>query len=322
MIGHEHARILAALPEANLLACCDIDPDRHDSVPVGVSFLTDLQQTLGLAGLEAVWVCTPQHLHRPIVEQALALDLAVFCEKPIAHSLEDADAMIATAESSRGVLVIGHTLRFDPDYLAAREAVARGDIGNIVQMAARWNAPDYEGRIISGRTTVPLEMMIHDIDIFRWLAGPVERVYAEASPIPIVGPGPDAAVGTLRFRSGAVGILDHNWIMASETGIASDHRLAVFGTAGSVYVEFRDPPTWVFSPKGVRREQTTYSAHPRGIPSGALATEDRYFLRSIRNGSEWPITLSDARAALACAVALNESSATSRPVLVSEIAAS
>jgi predicted dehydrogenase len=317
MIGTEHAAILAASAEAELVACCDTDPARQEAVPPGVAFETDLEATLASPGLEAVFVCTPQHLHRPVVERALAAGLAVFCEKPIAASLADADAMIRAASASAGPLVIGHTLRFSPEYIAVHDAVSNGEIGTIVHMAARWNAPDFEGRIISGRTTIPQEMMIHDIDVMRWLAGDVDRVYAEASTHPVVGPGPDAMVATLRFRSGAIAVLDHNWIMASGSGLESDHRLAVFGSAGSAFVENRDTPAVVYGSGGARQLHTTYRSQPNGIPFGALPTEDRYFLRSVRDGRPWPISLAAARAALACAVALDESASRGQPVPVS-----
>jgi len=316
MVGTEHAAILEACAQADLVACCDTNPERRESAPTGVVFHTDLDTTLSTPGLEAVFVCTPQHSHRAVVEEALARGLAVFCEKPMASRLEDADAMIAAATTRSSVLVIGHTLRFSPDYLAVHEAVSRGDIGTVVHMAARWNAPDFEGRIISGRTTVPQEMMIHDIDIMRWLAGGVERVYAEPYKLPIAGPGPDAMVATLRFLSGAVGVLDHNWIMPSASGLESDHRLAVFGSDGSAFVEYRDAPTVVFGAGSPSFKRTTYHSHPTGIPYGAMPTEDRYFLSSVRDGRPWPISLADARAALACALALDESARTGEPVTV------
>jgi predicted dehydrogenase len=148
MVGGVHAAILHACAEADLLACCDTDPAREEVTPGGVAFHTDLDATLATPGLEAVFVCTPQHLHRPVVEQALGRGLAVFCEKPMASTLEDADAMIRAAEAAPSVLVIGHTLRFSPDYVAVHEAVSGGEIGAVVHMAARWNAPDFEGRII------------------------------------------------------------------------------------------------------------------------------------------------------------------------------
>ncbi len=318
MAGAEHAEVLAALPEAELVACCDVDPARRDAVPAGAAFTTDLDELLAHPGLEAVVVCVPQHLHRPVTERALAAGLAVLCEKPIAHTLADADAMIAAARERDVPLVVGHTLRFDPDYRAAADAVAAGDVGEIVAIHARWFAPDFEGRVISGRTTVAQEMAIHDLDVVRWLAGPVERVYAEASPIPAVGPGPDAVVATLRLRSGAVAALDHGWIVPSPGGLRSDHRLALFGTRGTLYVESPQTPLALYGPRGGTRVNTRYRADVDGVPAGVFATEDRAFLRLVRGGGGWPVSLADARAALACAVAIDASIAAGAPVTVDD----
>lgn len=314
MVGVEHARALAALPDAELVGCCDVDAERAAQVPAGAAFTTSLEEVLAWPGLEAVVVCVPQHLHRAVVEPALAAGLAVLCEKPIAHSLADADAMIDAARAARGPLVIGHTLRFDPDFVAARAAVVAGEVGDVVSIAARWHAPDYEGRIISGRTTVPQEMMIHDFDLVLWMAGHVERVHAEASPIQVVGPGPDAVVATLRLRGGAVGVFDHGWIAASEAGLGSEHRLALFGTRGALFVESRDTPLTLYGSRGFARVNTRYYPPAGVVPAGALANEDRHFLRTVRDGVRWPVSLDDARAALACAVAVERSMAEGRPV--------
>jgi predicted dehydrogenase len=318
MVGSEHARILAALPDAELVACCDADPERAAQIPEGIAFTTSLEETLAWPGLEAVVVCVPQHLHRAIVEPALAAGLSVLCEKPIAHSLADADAMIRAAETARGTLVIGHTLRFDPDFVAAHGAVVAGELGEIVSIAARWHAPDYEGRIISGRTTVPQEMMIHDFDMVLWMAGEIERVHAEASPIEVVGPGPDAVVATLRLRSGAVGVFDHGWIAPAKAGLGSEHRFALFGTRGALFVESRDTPLTLYGTQGFSRVNTRYYPPAGVVPAGALANEDRHFLRTVRDGTPWPLSLADARGALACAAAIERSMADGRTAVVAK----
>ncbi len=314
MIGREHARILAALPEAEVVACCDVDPAAREAIPEDASFTTELDELLAAPGLEAVFVCVPQHLHREVVLAALEHDVAVFCEKPMAHTVEDADAMIAAAEARRRTLVIGHTLRFDPGYVDAAEAVARGDVGEPVSLSGRGCAPDWEGRIISGRTTVPQEMMIHDIDVVQWLAGPVTRVFAEACTRRIVGPGPDSAVATLRFASGAVGSLDHNWIAPSEAGLRSDHQLAVYGTEGALFFDSREKPLLIYGRQGLERPNAAYYGYPRGVPYGAVPTEDRHFVRHVRDAAPWPITLAEARSALACAKAIEQSIETGLPV--------
>ena len=315
MIGAEHAAILAALPDAELVGCADLDESRRSAAPVGVPFTTDVDALLA-EPLDAVVVCVPQHVHRPVVERALSAELWVLCEKPMAHTLEDADAMIAASAAAGDRLVIGHTLRFDADYVEAAAAVAEGELGEIVSIHARWYAPDFEGRVISGRTTVAQEMMIHDLDVIQWLAGPVTRVTAEASAIHPAGPGPDAVVATLRLAGGAVAALDHGWIMPSHGGLRSDHRLALFGTEGTLYVESPQTPLVVYGPRGGRRVSTTYRGAGTGVPGGALAAEVRSFLRVVRGEDEWPLGLGDARAALAAALAIDRSIADGVPVPV------
>jgi predicted dehydrogenase len=318
MIGREHAKILAANPMADLSVICDTDPEAASGVPEGARFTVDLDDALDTDGLEAVWVCTPQQVHLPVVEQGMIRGLHVFCEKPFASSLEDADRMMELDASTAGSLVIGHTLRFDPNYVAVRQAVAEGRLGEVVHLSARWNAPDYEGRIISGRTTVPQEMAIHDLDVMRWMVGDIERVYAEAARHRVVGPGPDAAVATVRFASGAVGALDHNWILPFDSGLRSDHRLAVFGTRGSAYVETRDSPAVVFSVDGLEHIHSGYYSYPNDVPYGALPSEDAFFLSRVRDERPWPLTLADARAALVAALAMDRSIEEGRPVDIAE----
>lgn len=318
MIGREHARILAANPMADLAVVCDTDPEAASGVPAGTRFTVDLDAALDTEGLEALWVCTPQQVHLPVVEAGMIRGLQVFCEKPFASSLDDADRMMDLDASTAGSLVIGHTLRFDPNYVAVQQAAVEGRLGEIVHVSARWNAPDYEGRIISGRTTVPQEMAIHDLDVMRWMVGDIDRVYAEAAQHAVVGPGPDAAVATVRFASGAVGALDHNWILPFDSGLRSDHRLAVFGTRGSAYVETCDSPAVVFSVDGLEHIHSGYYSYPNDVPYGALPSEDAFFLSRVRDGRAWPLTLADARAALVAALAMDRSIEEARPVDIAE----
>lgn len=314
MIGAQHAAVLAGSPLARLIGCCDTDPAAAGRLPTGVPLTADLDELLSSPALEAVFVCTPQHTHGDIVERALARDLYVFCEKPVAQALEDAAIMLERAAARPGRLAIGHLLRFHPDYLAVHEAVSSGALGRIVSVAARRCVPDFEGRLISGRTTLPVEVGVHDIDIMRWLAGDIEAVYAEAAGLGVSGPvGTDAVAATLRFASGAVGVLELDWTMASESPLRADYRLAVFGTAGSAFAEFHRPPVRVFADG---REAAGPPEEVYGTNVGTLRTEDEHFLRTVRGTRTWPLTLRDARSALAVAIALDRSAALAQPVRV------
>jgi predicted dehydrogenase len=314
MIGHEHARVLAGSPLADLLACCDLDPGTASRAPAGVPVTSDLDELLDTPQLEAVFVCTPQETHRQVAQRALHKGLYVFCEKPAAHTLEDTDALIATPEAQAGRLVIGHTLRFSPDYLAVHRAVSTGEVGRVLSMAARRCVPGFEGKLIAARTNLAVEVGIHDIDIMRWLAGDIETVYAEQATMGVTGDGlTDAVVGTLRFASGAVATIEINWIMSSESDLKADYRLAVFGTKGSAFAEFSAPIVRVF---GGQAAPTGWRDDVHGSQSGVLVTEDEHFLAVVRGMRSWPITLADARAAVAVAVALDESATSGHPVRV------
>jgi predicted dehydrogenase len=318
MIGRAHLLALRSSPLADVVVCCDPSPAAAEHVPGDIPLVASLDEALAVAGLEAVFVCTPQHLHRAMSEQALEQGLAVFCEKPIAHTLADADAMIASAARTGRPLAIGHTLRFDADYGAIHAAVQAGDIGRIVSMAARRNVPDFEGRIIAARTSLAVEVLVHDLDLLRWLAGDIERISAEASRQGVLGDGlVDAVVATVRMRCGAVATLESNWVMASDRGVQSDFRFSVVGSSGSAYADYLTGPVAVFgaTPSFPR---TGWLADVHGVQTGVLRTQDEHFLRIARSGEPWPVALSDARAALAAALALDASIATGAPVTIEE----
>ena len=316
-MGTSHVQVLDALPEARLIACCDIDAGVAERLPPGVALVSEVEALLAVDQLEAVFVCTPQERHLPIVEVCLDAGLFVFCEKPIAHDLQAADRIIAVARRTGGRFAVGHTMRFDPAYVALADTVASGSIGTPVHLSARRNVPAFEGRLLFDRTTLAVEVGVHDIDLLRWLAGPVERVFATPATTATLGAGAvDAITGTLRFASGAVGIVEFNWIMNSDSALSGDYRLAVFGTEGAGYVEMRDPVATVFTSGGPQWLRTRGQFDVKGTVTGVVAIEDRHFLATVRGLREWPVSIEDARAALAVALAFDRSLVEGQPVYV------
>ena len=315
MMGSVHVEVLDALSEAVLVACCDVDPGVARSMPQGVTFFSDVDSMLGSQELEAVFVCTPQEQHLPVVARCVEAGLPVFCEKPIAHHLDDADAIIDATRRADGRLAVGHTMRFEPDYVALARSVQEGDIGDPVSLSARRNVPAFEGRLLAHRTTLPVEVGVHDIDLLRWLAGDIVRVQAIPAATASLGEGAvDAVVATLRFASGAVGLVEFNWVMNRRSVLAGDYRLAVFGTRGAGYVEMRDPVTRVYSLEENRWLRTHGTFDVGGTVGGSVSIEDRHFLGWVRGIRDWPVSLEDARAALEVALALGESVRSGEPV--------
>jgi predicted dehydrogenase len=288
-MGAAHAEVIAARGRGELAICCDLDASRAAACPPGARFTQDVEEALAHPGLEAVVVATPEPAHRRVVEPALERGLAVLCEKPIAGSLEDADAMIAAAARTGSLLAVGHTERFDPGFRAIAEGFAAGELGEPIHLVARRESSAAEREVYALRTTLAVELAIHDLDIFRWLAGDVDRVYGETTSVPD-GELEASLVATVRFTSGAVGALAASWSHSVESGIEFERRFSVVATRGSAEV---------------------------GGPSAsdaALAAELDHFLDSVRSGRAWPLEPGDARAALAAALAIDRSAASGAPV--------
>ncbi len=321
MMGTEHAEILAASPAADLVVCCDIDEGARARVPPGIRFTASLDETMDTSGLEAVFIATPQRHHLDGIRAAVLRGLAVFCEKPIADSLEAADEIAQLAAAARTPVVFGHMYRFDPRYRAIREAIQAGRLGRLVHLSLRGFTPDFEGRLLAGRTTLAVENAVHGFDLLRWLAGEIERVYAEASTTGVAGDGlQDAIAVTIRFASGAIGSLETDWALPTATGLSSSHHFMVVGSTGVAWIDARDSGVGVLSTKAIPEFPGTLTYRdPVGTPYGLYRTEDEYFLGMVRDGRTWPVSTEDARAALAVSIAVDRSIAEARPVTLAEI---
>ena len=133
-------------------------------------------------GVEAVDLCTPTHLHRPLALEALAAGKHVLVEKPMALSVSDCSAMISAARDAQRVLMVGQVLRFFPEYVAARAKVLSGDLGAVraATFRRRCAAPAW-GQWLSDPDLSgggAFDLLIHDFDYCQHLFGAPETVSA------------------------------------------------------------------------------------------------------------------------------------------------
>jgi predicted dehydrogenase len=182
-----HAAVYGALRErAQVKVVCGLEADRVAALaePLGARATADWEQALAMPGVDAVDLCLPTPLHRPVAERALAAGKHVLLEKPIALTLEDADAIGAAAEESGRVLMVGHVLRFFAEIGELRRVLATGELGRpLAATATRLSPPpDWNDWMRdparSGGTLV--DMAIHDFDVLGALLGPARRVHARA----------------------------------------------------------------------------------------------------------------------------------------------
>jgi predicted dehydrogenase len=194
-LGRHHARILASLPGAQLTAVVDINRARADEVAAahGTRALTDARDLIGQVDAVTVAVPTAQHLH--VAKPFLAAGVPVLVEKPMARTLEEADAMIAAAARAGAALAVGHTERFNPAVQAARPLLVEPRFIEVHRLGA---FPDRSLDI-----DVVFDLMIHDLDVVLSLVpSAVESI--EAVGVPVLTGRVDIANARLRFANGCI----------------------------------------------------------------------------------------------------------------------
>jgi predicted dehydrogenase len=229
----------AGLESCELTAVCDIRDAaaRTLAEPVGAKVFTSSDELFASGAVDAVVVCTPPDVHRPIVEAAARAGLHVLCEKPLAPSFEDATAMLHAAKEAGVVITMASKFRFVDDMIRAKAYVESGALGvplsftnafaSRVAMADRWNAdPNRSGG------GVLIDNGTHSVDIARYLLGPLDAVMAAESARTDGLAVDETARILLRSASGVIGTVFLSW----SAGNFANTYVEVLGSEGAVRV--------------------------------------------------------------------------------------
>ncbi len=213
-LGRHHARLYASMPEARLIAVADRDLERARSVAAEFG-CEAVREAADLAGrVTAASVATPTIHHREAALTLLGAGCDVLVEKPIAPTLEDADAIIEAASRSGRLVMVGHTERFNPAVAALARAVDAPRFVEIHRLAG-----------FTARSTdvdVILDLMIHDLDLLLHFDGS-DPVQVDAVGVAALTDKVDIANARIRFASGCVAN-----VTASRISVEKLRRIRVF----------------------------------------------------------------------------------------------
>jgi predicted dehydrogenase len=320
MMGEAHARVWAELPETHLVSVYDIVPERTAALAgrFGALAADTLEAALSAPGVDLVSVCTDDQSHLEPCLAAARAGKHILLEKPLATTVADADAIIAACDLAGVTLMVGHVVRFDPRYHVARQAIADGAVGDVVQVYGRRNNIVTSGRRIGPRTSVAFFLGSHDLDLMRWFAdSEVTSVYAASASKVLADIGAEDSIFTLlKYENGAVGCLETCWVMPEGQACPLDARLEIIGTQGRVAVRVGDETLEVISPARVSRPDVTYGPIICNLQQGAVRTELEHFAACVRSGQPPIISPADARAAVEMCCAIHESLKTGLPVVL------
>jgi len=163
VMGSNHARVFADLPGVTLVGVADPDGKQRDFVSraLGCPEFSGVEPLLA-AGVDAVTIAAPTHLHRELAFCCIERGVHVLVEKPIAPSVEEGRAIIAAARQAGVVLMVGHVERFNPTVEAIKDAICEEDILSI----AITRVGPFPPRM--SNVGVVIDLAVHDIDLIRW----------------------------------------------------------------------------------------------------------------------------------------------------------
>ncbi len=306
-------------PNANLAAIADVQAElaeakaREYGVP---HWYADHRALLAQEDIQAVVIASPTSTHRQVIIQAAQAGKDIFCEKPIALTLEDTDAALEAVEKAGVKLQLGFMRRFDAGYAAAKKKIDEGAIGKPVTFKAIGRDPfcpklEYADPNVSGGLI--LDMAIHDFDLARWLMGSeVKRVYSEGGTLVFpelntVGD-IDNAVVSLLFENGALGNVE----VSRNALYGYDIRTEVLGSEGGLMIGyFQQTPLLLLTKQGITHDMVPYIIERFGE---AYRTQVRHFVDCIQQGQEPEVGGVDGRAAVEIGLAATISFNEGRPV--------
>ena len=301
-------------------AICDVNEetlnrerDAH-GIPQEKCF-TDWHELLKIDEMNTVLIITPDQLHREMSEAFLAAGKHVMCEKPLAITKEDLDAIVRAAEAAQTKFMVGQICRFTPAFIKAKELIDAGVIGEVCFAESEY-AHDYAKILHEWRADPNRHGVVgggcHAVDLLRWLVGDPKEVFAYGSHklLPQVTYD-DATISVLKFPCGAIGKV------FVSTGCKRPYtmRTQIWGTKGTILCDNKSDTMqlWTVGEDGidVKKEPEII---PIEINNHNVEGEFDVFAKHILQDTPVEMSAREGAKTVAVCFAIVESSKTGKPI--------
>ena len=311
-IGKLHANICKQIKNTSIVAVVDTIEGKAKKLAeeIGTKFYTDIDILLGDKDIDVVAVCTPTYTHSGIVKKVANAKKNIFCEKPFALSIKEADEMVEVVRRNKVKSMVGHVLRFWPEYVRAKEIVESGNLGKPLHafcerlcVVSDWTEGNWILQENMGGGAA-LDLQIHDLDYLIYLFGKPSVVQSQGVYDQKLG-GFTHISTNIEFEGSQYGLVDAGWDAKGKFPFTMLFR--IFCENGVI--------EWIFR-AGVNIEERSQQV-PITIyrSSGSIDTESvkqvdpyylewEYFINCLENGKEIDnATFEDARMSLNLALA-------------------
>jgi len=278
-IAKRHATLLAGghVRGAKLIAVCDTQADRAKKFgkEFGVNSYQDMEEMMLKEKIDVVCVLTPSGLHAEHVIALSKFRKHIVVEKPMALTLESADAMIQACDEQGIKLFVVKQNRFNLPVVRLREALVAGAFGKLVMgtVRVRWCRDQSYYDADPWRGTWALDGGVianqasHHIDLLEWMLGRVESVFAKSIHGLVDTETEDTAVALLKFRSGALGVVEAT---TATRPVDLEGSISILGEKGSVEIggfAVNEMKVWKFAGQTAAQEQAIIREHSVNPPN-------------------------------------------------------
>ena len=329
-IAKRHAELLGSgqIAGAKLVAVCDLLADRAQAFAAkyDVPGFTSVANLLEKSDADVITVLTPSGSHAALSIEASSAGRHVIVEKPMALTLADADAMIRAADEAGNQLFVVKQNRFNVPVVKAREALEAGRFGKLVlgTVRVRWCRDQsyydhdawrgtwaQDGGVIANQAS-------HHVDMLGWFMGPVESVHARCSRALVNIEAEDTCVATLKFRNGALGIVEATGATRPKD---LEGSLSVLGAGGTVEIggfAVNHIRHWNFVEPAPEDADVMerFSVNPPNVYGFGHQAYYEHVVDCLRNGTPALVDGREGRASLELVAALYESMASGKEVML------
>ena len=325
VMGKLHMQGVINHEKANLYAICDKYEDtlkaamEEKNVKIGV---TDWHELVNDENIDAVVIVTPDRLHPEMTEAFLRAGKDVLCEKPMALNLELCEEMMRVEKETGRKLMIGQVCRCTPGFIAAKELVDSGKIGELFFVESEYaHNYDHAKGVDNWRMTPDRNGFIgggcHAVDLLRWIAGnPTEVTAYSNHKCNLDWPTDDCTVAIYKFPNNVIGKV------FSSIGCRRSYtmRSVFYGTRGTVICDNTSPSITLFS-RDVALSDGSYDfTKPIDVPvevnNHNVNAEIDVFINALINGEDMPVTSMEGASTIAVACATVESATVGKTVSI------
>lgn len=290
--GQKHADVINQIPNARLVAVCDIQENaaRDAAEKFSTNWYTSYQEMLEREQIDAVSICVSEDYHLEPAVGAAKYGKHILLEKPMARNACEAEQIKRAAEDNKVRLMVAHVCEFDGRYRYTADAIERGELGEIISIYLKRSTTQATAARLKGKVSMFHYMGVHDFEAMLLFARPAlpVKVYSQwVAKKNVSFNAQDTAFNVITFDNGIVGCIQLCWALPDNDALGFVACADVVGTKGVSYIDIKNQGIELFSETGVRYPDLTYWPEYFGHTAGKVREEIQHFVDATLYGKPY-----------------------------------